>query len=142
MLSGQLFAISQSFLISFLYSNFVLDICSPSCIHYKSHECKKTGIGYLCICVFGIFMFAPKNVLTFLKLLAWSYPTLNPKWFGSEFPSKLQLPRMHGKFWHYQFCVDKLGNFMPTDLIIFFLTLCAIKFHQLFGSQLKLFLYA
>ena len=40
-----------------------------------------------------------------------------PKLIGLEFSSKLQLPKMPGKFQHDQFWVDKFGNFILTYII-------------------------
>ena len=44
-----------------------------------------------------------------------------PKGCGSDFSSKLQLPKMPGKLQHDQFWVDKLGNLIVTDLFSFFM---------------------
>ena len=52
---------------------------------------------------------------------------------GSEFSSKLQLPKMPGKFQHDQFCVDKFDNFMLTNFVTFF-PFSANKIYQLFGD--------
>ena len=62
--------------------------------------------------------FGPFVGKDFFSLLLFHFIT--PKWCGSDFSSKLQLPKMPGKLKHDQSWVDKLGPFMGTDFFSFF----------------------
>ena len=88
----------------------------------------KTFICYLYVCAVSILLLF--SHLLHKILLFWIFQLkvnllCRPKLIELEFSSKLQLPKMPGKFQPDQFWVDKFGNFMLT-YIIFLVFICII----------------
>ena len=113
-----------------LYKFFLL-----SCIHYYLYECNnKIYLLLICLCswyLITIFTFAPKNLLFWVFKFEVSL-FCRPKLIWLEFSSKLQLPKMPGKFQHDQFWVGKFDNFMLTNIIILVFIFIIIRFSLIY----------
>ena len=73
----------------------------------------------ICLCSWCLLLFSG---LLNIILLFWFFQLevsllCRPKLIWLEFSNNLQLPKMPGKFQHYQFLVDKLGNIMLAYII-------------------------
>ena len=76
---------------------------------------------YLYVCKVGIlllFLLLLHEILIFWNFQLKVSLLCCPKWIGLEFPRKLQLPKMPGKFQHNWFWIDKFRNFMLTYILV------------------------